>query len=575
MGVPGFFAWLLKNFKHTILQKKLGNKIDYLYIDANCLFHPECNKIKEYCSSCSIEILEKKMFQRIVNYLDFLEKFANPQKAMIISVDGVAPLAKMGQQRKRRYKTIVDTNIRNEIKQKYKKEINDKWNNTVITPGTEFMERLNIFLKKHYKSKKSDIKYIYSSYHTAGEGEHKILQHIKNTANIKDNIIIYGLDADLIFLAMSSGYENIYLLREALHFGPSYKKDKEVLSDPVKDVEQELIYVSIKETKKAFNSEIWTILNNRRDIKFNLDKSIDFTNDLVVICFLLGNDFLPHFPSLDIYKGGLDIIIDAYIECVILLRRTLTNTHKHFKIDTIFLLKMLETIGLKEESFFQDILPTYTERTRRKRCFAESDYDKEIWDLDNMRLYNVADPIKLGMGEIDEWKFRYYEYFFQISECQDEYIEEIVYVYLQGIMWVSNYYFDKCRDWKWFYPFDHAPFISDIVNYLMKYDIDLNDIKFKRVNPVTPMIQLTTILPPACLNLLPINYRKYVISDESDIVDLFPIETELDMLYKDQYWQCNPILPILDIDRIVNTLFSIELTEDEKKRNVIENDYEF
>ena len=60
MGVPGFFAWLLKNFKNKILQKKLDKKIDYLYIDANCLFHPECNKIKEYCSHNSIEKMEKK-----------------------------------------------------------------------------------------------------------------------------------------------------------------------------------------------------------------------------------------------------------------------------------------------------------------------------------------------------------------------------------------------------------------------------------------------------------------------------------------------------------------------------------
>ena len=575
MGVPGFFAWLLKNFKNKILQKKLDKKIDYLYIDANCLFHPECNKIKEYCSHNSIEKMEKKMFMRIINYLDFIEKYVNPQIMMIISVDGVAPLAKMGQQRKRRFKTIDDTIIRNEIKKKHGIPEPNKWNNTVITPGTEFMERLHDYLKKYYEAKSSEskIKYVYSSYHTPGEGEHKILQHIKNTVKLDKSIAIYGLDADLIFLALSSGYENIYLVREALHFEKS--KTESELYDPVKDVIQELIYVSIEETRNAFNSEIWDMLDKRRDIKFNFDKSIDFTNDLVVVCFLLGNDFLPHFPSLDIYKGGLDMIINCYIECLILLKKTLVNKSKKVKLDPMFLMILFEKLGGFEENYFVYELPKYNERFKKKRCFAKNDYEKEIWELDNLKMFVIDDPIKLGVGLKEEWKFRYYEHFFHVSESQDEYIEQLVKIYLDGIMWVSNYYFDKCKDWKWIYPFEHSPFISDIYNYIKKYDFDINNIKFHTVLPVTPMIQLTTVLPPACSNILPINYRKYVLEPSSEIIDLFPIKTDLDMLYKEQYWQCNPILPILDIDRIHNALHKVELSKEEEIRNNFELDYEF
>ena len=50
---------------------------------------------------------------------------------------------------------------------------------------------------------------ILSDSNVPGEGEHKILQYIKN--NITDNIqVIYGLDADLIFLAFASNVSNIY-----------------------------------------------------------------------------------------------------------------------------------------------------------------------------------------------------------------------------------------------------------------------------------------------------------------------------------------------------------------------------
>ena len=42
MGVPGFFAWLLKNNIHNNIVLNKIDKIDNLYFDANCLFHPKC-----------------------------------------------------------------------------------------------------------------------------------------------------------------------------------------------------------------------------------------------------------------------------------------------------------------------------------------------------------------------------------------------------------------------------------------------------------------------------------------------------------------------------------------------------
>jgi 5'-3' exonuclease len=113
MGVPSFFAWLLRKFKNKILLKSLGDKkISYLYKDANCLFHPECAKIKEYyLKETDINKLEDKMFRRIANYLNYIEYFVNPINTLYTSVDGVAPLAKMCQQRKRRFKSIDENKI--------------------------------------------------------------------------------------------------------------------------------------------------------------------------------------------------------------------------------------------------------------------------------------------------------------------------------------------------------------------------------------------------------------------------------------------------------------------------------
>ena len=169
------------------------------------------------------------MFKRIVNFLDFLEKFVSPTDMMYIAVDGTAPLAKVIQQRKRRYKSELDTFMKNELKLKFGLTINDSWSNTTITPGTEFMEDLHQYLLNHYKSRSQEqkkIKYIYSSYHTPGEGEHKILQHIKHNTEIDDEIVIYGLDADLIFLAMASNRPNIFCCENKRFFSKKIIKKK-------------------------------------------------------------------------------------------------------------------------------------------------------------------------------------------------------------------------------------------------------------------------------------------------------------------------------------------------------------
>lgn len=575
MGLPGFFAWLLKNYKSKILLKKIDGQVDNFYIDSNCLFHPECMKIKEYFTNLEVNELEEKMCDRIKNYLTFLYDFVNASKIVGTMVDGVCPLAKMSQQRKRRFKAIDDTRIRNDLKKKHGKLVNEKWSNTVITPGTEFMEKLHLKLLEFFKKiKTKGVTHVYSSYHTPGEGEHSILQHIKQNTKETDTVVIYGLDADLIFLAMTSGIENIYLLRESLHFG--IKTEQDDLYDPVEDVAQELMYVSIKEVKIAFNNQLLNLAHQREDINFSFPENTDFSNDLVVICFLLGNDFLPHFPSIDIYKGGLDNIIDAYIETIAETRNLLTNLENGIlKINQVVFNFLCKKLGDKEENFFRNGLPYYENIKNKRRCMALDDYSKELWRLENLKIFKIDDPICLGHGSPDEWKFRYYEHYFGVVEHQQEFIEELVKLYLEGIMWVGKYYFESCPAWKWHYPYDHGPFISDISDYLLRTGTNINDIVFKLDEPIEPMTQLLAVLPPASNNLIANSYKKYVTSENSPIVDMYPIKTQLDMLYKDQFWQCIPKLPTIDIDRIIQATYKEKLNKDEQIRNTVLGNFVF
>ena len=81
--------------------------------------------------------------------------------------------------------------------------------------------------------------------------------------------------------------------------------------------------------------------------------------------------------------------------------------------------------------------------------------------------------------------------------------------------------------------------------YFKKYDMD--KVQFKLGKPLNPTEQLLNVLPPQSNYLIPEKYRFLMTSYNSPIIDLYPIDYRLDMLYKRKYWECIPILPDLDI----------------------------
>ena len=561
MGLPGFVSWLRKEYGDRMIMKDLNKyNIKTLYIDANCLIHPKCFEVLEANPSGDLENI---MFQRICKFIDYLIEYVKP-KDWFLAVDGSAPRTKLKQQRDRRYKSIEDTKMRNDLKKKYGRSTNSVWSNTVITPGTEFMERLHQYLLKYFKvSKKS---YIYSSYHTPDKGKHKILDHIRKVRSVEP-CVIYGLDADLFFLAMASMCPNIYLLREEQHF-VSGKATKREIFDIINDVSEDMRFVSIDIVKECYDQTISRILYNRG----YQDESSDYWVDFIFICYFLGNDFLPHIPSIDIHKSGLDIIIDCYID--VLINLSCRFVDQNLQINQIFLLDFLKELSSYEIQYFTEILPRHRQKLERRVCPSSDEYLIELFDLENMR-FEINDPIKLGVGKSDEWKFRYYEYYFGVNEHADVLIDQMCKSYLEGLIWVSKYYFVKCASWSWQYPFTHAPFISDIYAYLQKSNLDVNKISFNIDKPLLPCVQLLCVLPPACSKELPIKYQKLITDESSPIIDMFPNECIVDKIGKDMNWLCIPILPFLDIDRIFDAIKNKPLNKLEIIRNTERDEFIF
>lgn len=567
MGVPGFFIWLQKNYKKEgfIINKANAtispetaneiNNIDYFLIDANCLIHPVCFKIiAENPDLNDNDKLENKMMNAVLLYLDKLIEYVQPKKGIYLAIDGVAPLAKIKQQRIRRFKSVADKIMWDNIKKKHSKPITSHWNNNAITPGTEFMEKLhNIIISW---ASKQTFEVIYSSCFTPAEGEHKLLQFIRNNQkqNIDMSYVIYGLDADLIFLALSTNSDKIYLLRESNEINK--KESKEVLN-----------HISIKIMRKSIVNSIHKYLTKEEAFEYELD-DVKIVNDFIFMCYFLGNDFLPHIPSLNIHNSGIENLIINYsktIKELILENNKIIYLIDEIKINTNFLSKFIMRLSLEEDIILRE---SYYEKKRFNKCDGDA-YEKEVSKIENLQ-FKINDPIKLGLDDSIEWKKRYYKHYWNIEDNEiDDFSKKLVYHYLMGIKWVTSYYFDKCPSWNWYYPFDYPPFITDIAKYLPLINIDL--ITFKIGSPLKPFMQLLSVLPPQSNYLLPKTLRKLVLNPNSSLIYMYPIEFEQDFINKHRHWAAIPKLPPLDIDLVRHMFnkYQDELTLEEKNRNKI------
>lgn len=206
MGVPAFFRWLCNtcpqvvqtaaNDANSSSETRQNPPIDNLYLDMNGIIHP-CSHPQ---SNCGVPLphSEEEMFENIRRYLNLLIQIVRPRELIYFSIDGVAPKAKMNQQRTRRFRAAQEIKQglirKHTVAQNLKsKGINvpeslllDKhWDYNVITPGTEFMERVSNMIKSYIIDSLAndplwkDLKIIFSDSNVPMEGEHKILAHIR------------------------------------------------------------------------------------------------------------------------------------------------------------------------------------------------------------------------------------------------------------------------------------------------------------------------------------------------------------------------------------------------------------
>lgn len=297
-----------------VLQLVEENRIpqfDNLYLDMNGIIH-HCSHPNE--GSAHFRITDEEIYLAIFSYLEHLFSLAKPQKVFFLAVDGVAPRAKMNQQRSRRFKTAREAQqlVEKAIRKGEKLPDTHGFDSNCITPGTPFMARLSEQLKYFINKKVSEdsawqnVQVIFSGHDVPGEGEHKIMEYIRLSKAQEDynpNIrhCVYGLDADLIMLALLSHDPHFCLLREEVKFS-SHKSSS-------KGLENQRFYLLHISLVRDYLDWEFASLRNVSALNYDLERIID---DFILLCIFVGNDFLPHLPNLHINEGALGLLFDIY-----------------------------------------------------------------------------------------------------------------------------------------------------------------------------------------------------------------------------------------------------------------------
>jgi len=557
------------------------------------------------------------MFLAIFSYIEHLFQKIRPRKVFFMAVDGVAPRAKMNQQRSRRFRSAKDAHdARTKAEEEGEKlPKDDPFDSNCITPGTVFMTRLSQQLRYFINKKVSEdadwqgVKIILSGHEVPGEGEHKIMEYIRACKaepgyNPNARECLYGLDADLIMLGLVSHEPHFCLLREEVTFGPVNKKKE-------KELESQNFYLMHLTLFREYLELEFQVLRNTLPFEYNIERIID---DFILMAFFVGNDFVPNLPGLNINEGALVFMFDTYKQALPHCDGYLNDRGVIHRKNLLLLLDHLEAYEKEqynEEAENND--HTYGKDKRRgrrtpkksamngngngngngsrsdqmlpvpppKNLFSEvSESEDEEAALAWQRVsskYSKAPHVEMTKeaSEIEmkkraeekyqEWKQEYYRFKLEFKEDDQDAIRLLAENYVEGLQWVLHYYYQGVVSWGWFYKYHYAPKITDVRKGLL----GTAGLEFDLGQPFHPFEQLMGVLPERSKKLVPPAYQELMTSESSPIIDFYPNNFALDLNGKKQDWEAIVKIPFIDQGRLLSAMETCEsrLSADERARN--------
>ncbi|KAM4528712.1 5'-3' exoribonuclease 2 isoform 1-T2 [Fundulus diaphanus] len=669
MGVPAFFRWLSRKYPSIIVHcveekgkecngvripvdttKPNPNEVEFdnLYLDMNGIIHP-CTHPEDKPAPKN----EDEMMVAIFEYIDRLYNIVRPRRVLYMAIDGVAPRAKMNQQRSRRFRaskegvelTEEKNRMREEIIQKGgylpPEEIKERFDSNCITPGTEFMDNLAQCLRYYVADRLSNdpgwknVVVFLSDASVPGEGEHKIMDFIRRQRaqpNHDPNThhCLCGADADLIMLGLATHEPNFTIIREEFkpnkprpcslcgQMGHEIKdcegvaREKQGQHDEFADAmpvaEQEFIFIRLCVLREYLAREL-TMAS--LPFPFDFERSVD---DWVFMCFFVGNDFLPHLPSLEIREGAIDRLVNIYKDVVHKTGGYLTQ-NGYVNLERVEMI--MQAVGVAEDNIFKkrkqdDENFKRRNKEKRKRMKAEQQgpafmttgqfapqalgrrgqpepvhnaryqaYDMRMQSAEQHNK-DAAQSLKSMMrnggrssaGVSDGTDSRGQKRKAEDSDSEPE-PEDNVRLWEEG--WKQRYYKTKfdvdvsdegfrkkvvrsyveglCWVLRYYYQ-GCASWKWYFPFHYAPFASDFKEIKEmfsefeKDTKPFKPLEQLMGVFPAASGNFLPPTWRNLMMSADSSIIDFYPDDFAIDLNGKKYAWQGVALLPFVDERRL-------------------------
>jgi 5'-3' exonuclease len=371
---------------------------------------------------------------------------------VFVAFDGVAPLAKMKQQKQRRYKSFLMRSLLQK----------NTWNTNAITPGTPFMNELDEYLKR----KMQEEQILYSGPNEVGEGEQKLFHYAREHPCTQ--LFVYGLDADLIMLSLLHLRHSpkIYLYRETKHF--CYMKGIKATEDYVFSVDEMAVQIC---------QQMYPNSEPNSNQKMSESKAIDH---YCFLCFLCGNDFLPHFPSIQIRNEGIPFLLSVF-------RDLKEDLLEGAQIRWSGVKKLFVELAKQEQA----LIRTNLEWKQNQRVSAKN-LEEEI---NHIPLKDIRETYLLTHPE------EYYPFLFKQTDesaiCKN---------YLRMLEWTLHYYHGDCKDYYMQYEFHLAPLFCSLLHDIPCFQETL--VETNPVPPPSPITQLLYVLPYVDYkDFIPVEYR--------------------------------------------------------------------
>ena len=233
--------------------------------------------------------------------------------------------------------------------------------------------------------------------------------------------------------------------------------------------------------------------------------------DYVLMCFVMGNDFLPHFPSISLRDGGHDIIMREY-NTAMKSERPDASLSTGSSINWRVLKKLMRALGEREVRAIQKKVKD------RGRLESMPPRKRDKQTIEDSILMDI--PVhcrgleKAVMFDKPGWRERYYRVL-QGVEPDSVRMKKLAYEYLRGLEWTWSYYISGCKDWRWCYPVSYPPLFADLVGLIPDFDMEL--LATSAASPYTPLEQLLRVVPARSAGVVPESIRASIREKEESV----------------------------------------------------------